>query len=132
MAVFLLGFTYESRHDVEAWAARLRPALAADGGGATLYEVPVIGGLGRLASPFIESGMRKGTPAALRGQVFTVYSDVAAWKARVGYDARHAPDAAYVLVVDRAGRLVGRTRGPFVESAARDVAAQAREVAAAR
>jgi len=130
VSVLLLGFTYESRHDVEAWAARLRPGLA--GGDAALYEVPVIGGLGRLASPFIESGMRKGTPSALRGRVFTVYSDVAAWKSRVGYDAGLAPDAAYVLIVDRSGRLVGRARGPFVETAARDVAARAREVAAGR
>lgn len=107
--VLLLGFSYESRHDVEAWAARYRadfgprPAIAC-------FEVPVIGGAARLARPFIDRGMRRGTPRELHDRVITVYRDAGEWKRRLRFTA---PDVAYVLLIDRAGRVAWRTQGPL-------------------
>ena len=109
--LLLLGFTYESRHDVEAWAERFRRDFGAD---PTLrcYEVPVIGGVARLARPFIDGGMRNGTPRALQERGITVYRDAGVWKQRVGFSER---DAAYLLLVDGEGRVVWRAHGPFSE-----------------
>ena len=123
-ALLLLGFTYESRHDVEAWAERFRRDFAADSG-IRCYEVPVIGGAARLARPFIDRGMRRGTPRDLHDRVITVYGGSKQWKRRVRYST---PDAAYVLLVDRVGRLVWRARGPFDEEAFRALAARIRQL----
>jgi hypothetical protein len=109
--LLLLGFTYESRHDVEAWAGRSRHDFGAD---STLrcYEVPVVGGAARLARPFIDGGMRRGTPRTLHERVITLYRDAAEWKQRVGFAEQ---DVAYVLLVDGEGRVVWQARGPFGE-----------------
>jgi hypothetical protein len=122
--LLLLGFTYESRHDVEAWAERFRRDFGAD---STLrcYEIPVIGGAARLARPFIDGGMRRGTPRALHERVITVYRDAGAWKQRVGFSER---DVAYLLLVDRWGRVVWQARGPFGEAAYAALAGRVREL----
>ena len=108
VAFLALGFTYKSRFEVEAWTERVRKAhgpLA----GFTFFEVPVMGGSARIARPFIDSGMRKGTPAELHRNVITVWSEAGEWKKRMGF-AR--PDAAYVALVDGDGRLVWMHAGP--------------------
>jgi hypothetical protein len=110
--LLLLGFTYDSRHDVEAWAARFRRDFGSDPAIAC-YEIPVIGGAGRLARPFINSGMRRGTPRELHDRVITVYGRAGEWKRHVGFSA---PDVAYLLLVDRGGRVVWRAQGPFGEA----------------
>jgi hypothetical protein len=110
-ALLMLGFTYDSRHDVEAWAERFRGDFAADTT-VTFFEVPVIGGAGRIARPFIDRGMRRGTPRELHDHVITVYRNAGEWKRRVGFSE---PDVAYLLLVDRAGRLIFNAHGPFDE-----------------
>jgi hypothetical protein len=123
LALLMLGFTYDSRHDVEAWADRFRRDFASDTA-VTYFEVPVIGGVGRLARPFIDRGMRRGTPREFHDHVITQYRNAGAWKRRVGYSE---PDVAYLLLLDRDGRLVFRTQGPLVEDRYRALAEQVRK-----
>lgn len=114
-AVILMGFTYASRKPVEAWADRLKPALA-DIEGTTFYEVPVIGGMARMGKWFIDSGMRRGTPKALHEQVITVWGDTRAWKARAGVTGDR-DQLAYVTLIDADGRIRWRVTGVFDEAA---------------
>jgi hypothetical protein len=110
-AVILMGFTYASRKPVEAWAERLKPALATMND-ATFYEVPVIGGMARMGKWFIDSGMRRGTPKALHENVITVWGGTKQWKARAGVtDARDT--LAYITLIDREGRIRWRYTGGF-------------------
>lgn len=122
-ALLLLGFTYASRHPVADWAARFRERFGSDTT-VTLFEVPMIGGMARMASPFIESGMRKGTPPELRERVLIVYGDTRDWKARVGWSGA-ARDDAHLLLLDPEGRVRWMAHGAFdpevFESLAREV-----------
>jgi len=95
----ILGFSYDSRFQVEAWAAKFRAryGAAAD---VTLFEVPMMGSAARLGRWFIDSGMRKNTPPELHGRVMTVYGGNDDWKARVGFSA---PNDAYLVLIDRQG-----------------------------
>lgn len=114
-AVILMGFTYASRKPVEAWADRLKPALAAMDG-ATFYEVPVIGGMARMGKWFIDSGMRRGTPRALHENVITVWGATRRWKQLAGVtDDRDK--LAYVTLIDREGLIRWRYTGVFDEAA---------------
>ena len=83
----MLGFTYDSRFPVEAWAKRFRQDFGAEPG-VTFFEIPMIGGMARMGKWFIDSGMRRGTPKADHENVITVYGGTDAWKQRVGFKTR--------------------------------------------
>jgi len=113
VALLLLGFTYKSRFAVEGWAARFRTQFQSDPR-VTFYEAPMIGGMARLAKWFIDSGMRRGTPEQDYEHVVTVYRGVDSWKRRVRFVE---PDAAYLILVDRTGKVVWRHQGAFENGA---------------
>jgi hypothetical protein len=113
IALLLLGFTYDSRFAVEAWAKKFREQVATDPR-VTFYEIPMIGGMARLGKWFIDSGMRRGTPKADYEHVITVYGGTAPWKQRVGF---RDPKAAYLTLLDRNGRVAWRFAGCFEQPA---------------
>lgn len=110
-ALVILGFSYDSRFQVEAWAEkfRVRYRAAAD---VTLFEVPMMGSAARLGRWFIDSGMRKNTPPELYGRVMTVYGGNDDWKVRVGFSAA---DDAYLVLIDRQGIVRWLAHGPVSE-----------------
>lgn len=109
MALYLIGFSYDSRFPVEAWAARFKQDFLSHSG-ITFFEVPVIGGLGMLGKPFIDSGMRRGTPAGFHENVLTVYGGVGPLrKAFALKNEKHA----VVVLCDRQGNVQWSYEGPF-------------------
>jgi hypothetical protein len=123
VAVLFMGFTYESRHDVEAWTRRFHRDFGADSS-LRWWEVPIIGGAARLARPFIDGGMRRGTPAALHDHVITLYHDAGAWKKRMECEDANV---AYLLLIDREGRVIWRGHGPLSDAAYEALATKLRE-----
>jgi hypothetical protein len=109
----VLGFTYNSRFAVEAWAERFRQQYPSDPR-ITFYEVPVIGGMAKLGKWFIDSGMRRGTPPEDYEHVITVYRGADAWKQRVGFVE---PDTAYLILLNRTGNVSWRHHGAFQDAA---------------
>jgi hypothetical protein len=111
----LMGFTYDSRFEVEKWVARFTEAYGKTDG-VTFFEVPVIGGMAKLASWFIDSGMRRGTPKPLHENVITVYGNVDRWKTVMGFtpSGEHDP---YLVLLDAEGRVRWRAHGPWEQEA---------------
>ena len=124
VALLALGFTYDSRFPVEAWIARFRKDFGQNPE-VTFFEVPMIGGMARMGKWFIDSGMRKGTPEADREHAITVYGGVDPWKKLVGYNA---PNAAYLIVLDKAGIVRWQHSGAFDETAYAALASQMKTV----
>jgi len=114
-AVVMMGFTYDSRFDVEKWAEHVRREFR-ENSTVTFYEVPVIGGLGRMGKWFIDSGMRKGTPKELHENVITVYGSVDRWKKAMDF-SKTQEDAAYLALLGPDGRVRWIHRGGFSEEA---------------
>jgi len=112
VALLALGFTYESRHAVEAWTGRFRMDFGKEVA-AAFYEIPMIGGAGRLGRWFIDSGMRRGTPKELHENVITVYGGTGPWKRRLNFKD---PDGAYLILLDRTGTVRWLHAGKFDES----------------
>lgn len=115
VALLLLGFSYDSRLAVEAWAKQFRKEFGTDMR-VTFYEVPMIGGVARIGKWFIDSGMRRGTPRADYENVITVYGGTETWKRRVRF---RDPKAAYLILIDRHGKVGWRFSGGFDERAYR-------------
>jgi hypothetical protein len=113
VALLLLGFSYDSRFAVEAWAQRFRERFHTDPR-VTFYEIPMIGGLARMGKWFIDSGMRRGTPKEDYEHVITVYGGTGRWKQRVGF---RDPKAAYPILLDASGRIAWRYAGGLNEQA---------------
>jgi len=114
-ALVMMGFTYDSRFAVEKWAEHLRRELGANDT-FTFFEVPVIGGMGRMAKWFIDSGMRKGTPKELHENVITVYGGADRWKKAMGF-SKADKDAAYLALLGPDGRVRWLHRGGFSDEA---------------
>jgi len=111
VALLMLGFTYDSRFAVEAWAKRFRQDFGTQPK-VTFFEIPMIGGMARLGKWFIDSGMRRGTPKADHENVITVYGGTDQWKQRVGFrDTR----ATYLILLDPNGKVVWRYAGSLDE-----------------
>lgn len=113
VALLALGFTYDSRFAVEAWIKKFRAGYG-DNPQVTFYEIPTIGGMAQLGKWFIDSGMRRGTPKADYEHVITVYGGTRPWKERLGFQA---PDAAYLILLDKNGIVQWRHNGAFDEAA---------------
>jgi hypothetical protein len=98
--------------------------------GLRYYELPTIQHRNILARTFINEGMRAGIPdPAPRERTITLYLDKAAFR-----EALQLPheDDILVLLVDRRGRVLWRTEGPYtqergesLEEAVRDAKADA-------
>ena len=117
VALLALGFTYNSRFQVEAWIGRFRKDFG-ENPHVTFYEIPMIGGMARLGKWFIDSGMRKGTPRSDQENVITVYGGTDSWKQHMGYQS---PDAAYLVLLDKHGAVRWRHSGTFDEEAYKDL-----------
>lgn len=111
VALLMLGFTYDARFQVEAWAQRFRQDFG-NKTGVTFFEIPMIGGMARLGKWFIDSGMRRGTPKGDHENVITVYGGTDAWKQRVGFND---PKAAYLILLNQHGRVAWRSAGSLDE-----------------
>jgi hypothetical protein len=114
-ALVMMGFTYDSRFDVEKWAEHVLAEYKGNEG-VTFFEVPVIGGMGRMAKWFIDSGMRKGTPKELHENVITVYGGVDRWKKAMGF-SKAQEHSAYLALVGPDGRVQWLHRGGYSEEA---------------
>ena len=113
VALLLLGFSYDSRFAVEAWAGKFREQFHRDPR-VTFYEIPMIGGLALMGKWFIESGMRRGTPKQDYENVITVYGGAHPWKQRLGF---RDPKATYLILLDASGRVAWRYTGGLDEQA---------------
>jgi hypothetical protein len=128
VALLMLGFTYDSRFQVEAWAKRFRQNFGGEPR-ATFFEIPMIGGLAKLGKWFIDGGMRRGTPQGDRENVITVYSGSEVWKRRVGFDD---PKSAYLILIDGGGKVAWSYAGSLDETPYRALSSEVSRLLAAK
>ena len=109
VTLVVLGFTRGSSEDVKAWGARFKAAYGADTT-LTWMKIPVMGGMARVMKGVITGAMRGETPEADRAHLMTVWSGGDEWRRRMGYQQ---PKPAYVVLLDREGRVRWRGVGPL-------------------
>lgn len=109
--LILFAYEREQADALSSWVTGMR-LVESD---YSWFELPVISESMRLASPFIDSGMRSGIPdPKLREHVVTIYTDQAQFARALGipFDVQ----GAYAIVVDHQGLLVGVVSGRYNQS----------------
>lgn len=107
VAVLILGFSRSSQKPTEAWSKRAYEDFGKNPS-FVLYQLPVIEAAPRFVRPMITSGMKKGVPEDLRATFVPVVHQEDALKKLVGYKEE---DDAYLVVLDRSGKVVYQTHG---------------------
>ena len=110
--IVLVAFQRWQQTEVDTWIPAARQ-LEARYEGVRYYELPVIQRPNVLGRVFINEGMRAGIPDPVsRARTVTLYLDKPAFR-----QALDMPDEEhiYVLVVDRAGRVLWRERERYSE-----------------
>jgi len=111
IAVLVLGFSHASGTPTGAWAKRATEEFGKNPG-FVLYQLAVIEDAPRLVRGMITSGMKKGVPDSQRATFIPVVHEEAALKTLVGYKEE---DYAYIVVLDRGGKVVYQTHAATVD-----------------
>jgi hypothetical protein len=106
--LLFIPFQQWQQSEVDSWMALVKE-LEAQHSDLVYYELPTIHGMNPLFKMFINEGMRAGIPnPKTRERTITLYLDKADFRAALDMtDEAHI----YVLVVDRQGTELFRTRG---------------------
>jgi hypothetical protein len=119
--LYLIGFTYEQRAEVETWTKALpnwlgqvKPVTPV-----RVVQMPVLSGPGVWARPFIESGLAKHTPKADRSNVMTSTDRDALVQ---GLELKDPDRAAVLALVDATGEVRLILRGGATDAKERELA----------
>jgi len=106
----LIGFRQSQQADMDTWLARM-PRFQALEPGLRWFECPIAPLSMRLMKPFIDGGMRAGVPdPAMRARTITLFVDKPAFRATLGLASE---DRIHLLLLDREGRVLWSTSGPY-------------------
>jgi len=119
IVVYLIGFTYDSRTEVETWTKALPELIKQAKAEVRMIQMPVLSGAGVWARPFIESGLTKNTPKADRSNVMTSTDRDALVK---GLDLSDPDREAVLVLADANGEVRLILRGKVTEGKEQELA----------
>ena len=129
--ILILGYSQHSADATTAWEKPVRNSLAklpAIG----YYDMPFLEDAPSFVRPLIVHSIRKQVPDIVRPYFVPLTSGEAAWKQLTNFTPA-APDAAYVLLVDRDGQVCWQTHDAYsparfdeLTTAARKLSGEAR------
>jgi hypothetical protein len=127
--VLIVGFTRGSSDATTAWGKSIRTALATTPA-IDYYDIAFLQDAPSFIRPLILRNIRKQVPDALKPHFLPLTSNEAAWKQVVNFSPS-APDAAYVLLIDRSGNIRYLTHEPYTPTRLNDLSTSARTLASA-
>lgn len=110
VAVFVMGFSKASKTPTEAWAKRVQSDFGKASGFA-LYQMPVLEAVPKMIRGMVISGIKKGVPENERTHFVPVLHNEDELKKLVGFKG---DDDAYIVVLDRTGKISYQTHGASV------------------
>jgi hypothetical protein len=108
--ILILGFTKHSQDPTTAWEKAVRASLS--GPGIDYLDMPFLEDAPRFVRPMILRGIQKQVPDIVKAHFVPLTSGETAWKQAAAFNPT-TPDAAYVLLVDRRGAILWKTREPW-------------------
>lgn len=112
IAVLIFGFTKASKTPTGDWARKLSVDFGARAG-FELYQMPVLEDVPRFIRGMVISGIEKGVPENTRDHFVPILHGEVELKTAVSYKE---PDDAYLVLLDRTGKVVRQTHGPSTDA----------------
>jgi len=113
VAVLVLGFTRGSKNPTRAWAEKIGSDLGKTAG-FELYSLPVLEEVPRMIRGMVIAGMKHDIPEGARSNFVPVLHNESEWKRLVNYKE---PDDAYLMVLDRSGKIAYQMHGSLNDQA---------------
>ena len=117
VAVLILGFSKASKMPTSAWGNRIVTDFASTPNLVT-YQLPVLEEVPGIIRGMVISGIKKGVPENRRGYFVPVLQGESDLKKLVNYKQ---PDDAYLILLDRGGRIAYQIHGALTESSYAEV-----------
>lgn len=113
VAIFVMGFSQQSREQVAVWGRRLAREYA-DSPDVAYYELAQLQSAPRLLRGIIIRKVADSVPERARPHFIAVTDHEAEWKQAVAFKSS---DDAYLLLVDSHGTIRARAQGPLTDQA---------------
>jgi hypothetical protein len=126
-SILILGFSKDSADATTAWEKPIRISLASTPA-IGYYDMPFLEDAPSFIRPLILRSIRKQVPDVLKPNFIPLTSGEDAWKQLTGY-TKDAPNAAYVLLVDRNGQVRWQTHEAFTPARFAELSAAAHNLA---
>jgi len=132
--ILILGFTHASSDATTAWEKPIRASLASTAPIATTptidyYDIAFLQDAPAFIRPAILHNIRKQVPDTLKPHFLPLTTNESAWKQASNFSLS-APDAGYVLLIDRAGNIHWQTHEPFNPARFNELSTAAHQLAA--
>jgi hypothetical protein len=128
VTVLILGFSQHSADTTTAWERPVRTSLVTSPG-ISFYDMPFLEDAPSLIRPIILRSIRKQVPDVVKPNFVPLTSGQNAWKQVSGF-TKSAPDAAYVLLVDKSGTIRWQTHEPYSDALFAQLSQAAKAIAA--
>ena len=120
VAVLVMGFSRASKTPTEAWAKRITSDFGRTSG-FVLYQMPILEAVPKMFRGMIISGIKKGVPENQRPTFVPVVHNEDELKKLVGFKGE---DDAYIVVLDRSGKIVYQAHATSVDPRYADLKAK--------
>jgi hypothetical protein len=108
VTILVFGFSHASSKPTGAWADKLAAEFGSQPG-FDLYQLPVLEDVPRLIRGMVVSGIKKSVPDSKRDHFVPLFQGEDQLKKTVNFTAS---DDAYIVLLDRAGKIVQQAHGP--------------------
>jgi hypothetical protein len=126
-SVLILGFSKDSQNTTTAWEIPVRTSLASPTIG--YLDIPFLEDAPGFIRPIILRSIRKQVPDIVKANFLPLTSGQAAWKQVTAFTPA-APNAAYVLLVDKSGNIQWQTHEPYSPALFAQLSQAAKKLAA--
>jgi len=125
--ILILGFSRASSDATTAWEKSIRTNLATTA--IDYYDIAFLQDAPAFIRPAILHNIRKQVPDTLKPHFLPLTTNESAWKQASNFSLS-APDAGYVLLIDRAGNIHWQTHEPFNPARFNELSTAAHQLAA--
>jgi hypothetical protein len=112
VGVLVLGFSKSSGDVCKGWGQRLEESYR-NSGEVMFYQIPMLESVPKFVRGMVLKSMKSGVPESEQPHFMPTFSDEAEWKKIVRYTNE---DDAYVLVIDREGKVRWQTSGKVTDA----------------
>ena len=127
-AILILGFSKKSEGQVREWTKALLTEISAEHS-VVIFEMPILEGMPRLVRGMALRSMKNASSPTEQEHFLPVFHNEMQWKQVAQFSE---PDDAYIIVIDREGKIVWREHGPIDDKRKTELIGRVRALLGAR